>query len=112
MHFHGGADRTAGLTDSGQRGCEVRGGKQDEAEVSNRKAQAAGEPVWSRWGVGRCPDRRRLVDLQGSWQGAACEPGPECEAPAVVCVQWGPSGLPSPLGYSLTVGCDYCRLLA
>lgn len=51
MHFHGGADRTAGLTDSGQRGCEVRGGKQDEAEVSNRKAQAAEgagvEPVGS-----------------------------------------------------------------
>lgn len=42
MHFQGGADRTTGLTDSGQRGGEVREGKQDEAEVSNRKARAAG----------------------------------------------------------------------
>lgn len=42
MHFQGGADRTAGLTDSGQRVCEVREGKQDESEVSNRKAWAAG----------------------------------------------------------------------
>lgn len=56
MHFQGGADGTAGLTDSGQRGCEVREGKQDEAEVSNRKAWAQGEQVWEQvgnWEVSR-----------------------------------------------------------